>query len=101
LAPNPGLRAYGIEIFCEIYSGIEEMIYSVAEHGDKATGGYNGGVYIKEAEKSALLTASAATDPFGRKPRHFSFVGSDYCYEVLGFSGPTIRVFGSTEDAYA
>jgi hypothetical protein len=34
VAPNPGLRAYGIEMSCEIYSGIEEMIYSVADHGD-------------------------------------------------------------------
>jgi hypothetical protein len=101
VAPNPGLRAYGIEISCEIYSGIEEMIYSVADHGDKATGRYGGGVYIKEAENSALLKAYAATDPVGRKPRHFSFVGSDYCYEVLGFSDPTIRAFGSPEEAYA
>jgi hypothetical protein len=100
LAPNPGLRAYGIEMSCEIYSGIDEMIYSVAKHGDK-TGGYDGGVYIKEADQSTLLKAYATIDPFGRKPRHFSFVGSDYCYEVLGFSEPAIRAFGSPEEAYA
>lgn len=101
VAPNPGLRAYGIEMSCEIYSGIEEMIYSIADHGDKTTGRYDGGVYIKEAENSALLKAYAATDPVGRKPRHFSFVGSDYCYEVLGFSEPIIRAFSSPEEAYA
>lgn len=93
-------RAYGIEISCEIYSGFEEMIYSIADHGD-GTSRYDGGVYIKEAERSALLKAYAATDPFGRKPRHFCFVGSDYCYEVLGFSDPIIRAFDSADEAYA
>jgi hypothetical protein len=100
VAPNPGLRAYGIEIRCEIYAGLEEMIYSVADHGG-GTGCYDGGVYIKEAENSVLLKAYAATDPLGRKPRHFSFVGGDYCYEVLGFSEPAIQSFDSQEDAYA
>jgi hypothetical protein len=100
VAPNPSRRACGIEISCEIYAGFDEMIYSVANHGDSA-GMYDGGVYIKEAENSALLNAYAATDPFGRKPRHFSFVGSDYCYEVLGFSEPMIRPFDTPEAAYA
>ncbi len=100
VAPNPSRRAFGIEIPCEVYAGFDETIYSVADHGDRA-GMYDGGVYIKEAETSALLKAYAAIDPVGRKPRHFSFVGSDYCYEVLGFSGPMIRSFGSPEEAYA
>ena len=100
VAPKPSFRAYGAEISCEIYAGFEEMIYSVADHGGK-TGIYDGGVYIKEAENSALLEAYAATDPVGRKPRHFSFVGGDYCYEVLGFSEPIIRAFDSPEEAYA
>ena len=100
VAPKPSLRSYGVEIRCEIYAGFEEMIYSVADHGDK-TGIYGGGVYIKEAENSALLKAYAATDPVGRKPRHFSFVGGDYCYEVLGFSEPIIRPFDGPEAAYA
>jgi hypothetical protein len=93
-------RAYGIEMSCEIYAGFDEMIYSVADHGDKA-GHYDGGVFIKEAESSALLRAYAATDPVGRKPRHFSFVGMAYCYEVLGFSEPIIRAFDSPDEAYA
>jgi len=100
VAPRPSLRAYGVEMSCEIYAGFEEMIYSVADHGGK-TGIYDGGVYIKEAENSALLKAYTSTDPVGRKPRHFSFVGSDYCYEVLGFAEPTIRAFDSPEEAYA
>lgn len=100
LAPNPGRRAYGIEIDCEIYGGFDEMIYSVADHGDRA-GVYDGGVYVKEAENSALLNAYTAIDPVGRKPRLFSFVGSDRCYEVLGFSEPFIRPFAGPEEAYA
>jgi hypothetical protein len=100
VAPNPSLRAYGIEMSCEIYVGFEEMIYSIADHGGK-TGRYDGGVYIKEAENSALLKAWAAIDPVNQKPRHFSFVGNDYSYEVLGFSEPIIRAFGSPDEAYA
>jgi hypothetical protein len=99
LAPAPGRRAYGLEVPCEVYAGFEEMIYSVADHG--AEGGiYDGGVYLKEAERSALLTAYAAIDPAGRKPRHFSFVGADYCYEVLGFGEPAIQAFASPDEAY-
>jgi hypothetical protein len=100
VAPNPSLRAYGIEMSCEIYAGFDEMIYSIADHGGK-TGAYGGGVYIKEAENSALLKGYAATHPVSRKPRHFSFVGSDYCYEALGFSEPIIRAFDSPDEAYA
>jgi hypothetical protein len=100
VAPNPSIRAYGIEIPCEIYAGFEEMIYSVANHGAKASH-YDGGVYIKEAENSALLKAYTAADPLGRKPRHFLFVGSDRCYEVLGFSEPIIRAFNNPDEAYA
>ena len=100
VAPNPSLRAYGIEMSCKIYAGFEEMIYSVADHGGR-TGFYDGGAYIKEAENSALLKAYAATDPMGRKPRHFLFVGGDYCYEALGFSEPIIRAFNSPDEAYA
>ena len=100
VAPKPSVRAYSAEISCEIYAGFDEMTYSVADHWCK-TGIYNGGVYIKEAENSALLEAYEAIDPFGRKPRHSSFIGSDYGYEVLGFSEPTIRAFDSPEEAYA
>ncbi|UPJ41931.1 hypothetical protein IVB40_32425 [Bradyrhizobium sp. 40] len=89
VAPNPGLRAYGIEMSCEIYSGIEEMIYSVADHGDKTTGRYDGGVYIKEAENSALLKAYAAIDPVGRKPRHFSFVEATTATRCLASPNPS------------
>jgi hypothetical protein len=97
----PGTRAYGVEIFdCQAYVAFEEMIYSVANHGDKA-GNYDGGVYIKEAENSRLLESFENIDPFSRKPRHFSFVGGDYCYETLGFTEPVVRTFASQEEAYA
>jgi hypothetical protein len=100
VAPSPGLRAYSVEIACEIYAGFDEMIYSVAGHG-AGTADYAGHVYVKEARHSALLTAYASVDPIGRKPRHFLFVGADYCYEVLSFSEPIIRTFGHPDEADA
>ncbi len=99
LEGTPGGRAYGLEIRCEIYAAFEEMIYSTAGHGD-GSGGYNGGVYIKEATKSYLLEAFAKNDPIKRKVRHFSFVGGDFCYETLGVGEPIIRTFASKEEAY-
>ncbi|HEY0115949.1 MAG TPA: hypothetical protein VGB54_09525 [Allosphingosinicella sp.] len=100
LSPRPHLRFHGVELACEVYMGIEEIIYSLADHGDPA-GSYDGGVYIKEATTSALLTAYGAADPQQRKGRHFSFVGADYCYETFGFSEPAIRTFANAEEAYA
>lgn len=99
VAPSPDSRAYGVEIRSEVYAAFDEMIYSIADHGGDALA-YDGGIYIKEAENSALLTAYSAIDPVGRKPRHFSFVGSDYCYEVIGLSEPAIRAFATQEEAY-
>jgi hypothetical protein len=99
LASQPGHRAYRIDVSCEIFAGFEEMIYSVSGHGN-SKGVYDGGVYIKEAESSALLTAYATIDPAGRTPRHFLFVGSDYCYEVIGFSEPVITAFRDAAEAY-
>lgn len=99
VAPGSGLRAYGLEIECEIHAGFDEMIYSIADHGEGAT--YDGGVYIKEAERSALISAYAKFDPTNRMPRHFLFVGNDYCYEVLSFSEPVIRAFDTPDEAYA
>jgi hypothetical protein len=97
----PGTRAYGVEILgCQVYAAFEEMIYSIANHGDRA-GVYDGGVYIKEAETSDLLDAFANIDPLNRKPRHFSFVGGDYCYETLGFAEPVVHMFASEDEAYA
>ena len=100
VGPKTSLSAYGIEIRCEIFAAFDEMIHSVADHGG-ASGAYDGGVYVKEAENSALLRAYAATDPISRNPRHFLFVGNDYCYEALGFSEPVIRAFGNPGEAYA
>lgn len=100
VASPPGLRAYGIEIACQIYAGFEEVTYAVSAHGAD-TVVYDGGVYIKEAGQSALLNAYEAIDPVGRRPRHFIFVGSEYCYEALGFSEPVIRAFSTPDEAYA
>lgn len=99
VAPKPSRRAYGVEIACQIYAGFEEMIHSIAQGGFK-TGSYGGGVYIKEAESSALLKTWAEIDPVERKARHFLFVGADFCYEVLGFSEPVVRAFDSPDEAY-
>jgi hypothetical protein len=99
LSPKPHLRHYGVQIRCDAYFGIEEMIYSVADHGG-GTLRYDGGVYIKETDSSALLTTYRVTNPVDRGPRHFSFVGGDYCYEALGLSEPSIRQFASEKEAY-
>jgi len=97
----PGASAYGVEIpDCQIYAAYEEMIYSCADHGDRSRV-YDGGIYIKEAERSQLLKSFERIDPLGRKPRHFLFVGGDYCYETLGFSAPCARAFPGLEEAYA
>jgi hypothetical protein len=97
---TPGTRAYGVEIQCQAYGAFEEMIYSIADHGD-VSGAYDGGVYMKEAANSRLLEAYSEIDPMERKARHFSFVGMDFCYETLGFEVPVIRTFESEEEAYA
>jgi hypothetical protein len=106
-APEPSSRAYGIELPCDIYYGIEEMLHSVAMPAFKS-GSYDGSIYIKEAESSALLNAYSTllrdyrpTDFSRHTPRHFLFVGADLCYEALGIAEPSIRTFRSREEAYA
>ena len=96
----PGVRAYGVEIKCEVFGGFEEMIYSIANHGD-GSGIYRGDVYIKEAENSNLLEAFRNAHPFNRNARQFLFVGDDFCYETLGFAEPVVHTFASKEEAYA
>jgi len=76
------------------------MIYSCADHGDRSRV-YDGGVYIKEAERSQLLKRFERIDPLRRKPRCFLFVGGDYCYEALSFSQPLARAFAGLQEAYA
>jgi hypothetical protein len=107
LAPKPSSRAYGIELPCDIYYGIEEMLHSVAVHGFES-GSYRGGsIYIKEAESSALLSTYSTLlkdyqriDSAKHTPRHFLFVGADLCYQALGISEPIVRTFSSHEEAY-
>lgn len=97
---SPGSRAYGVQIRSEAYSAFEEMIYSVAPHGD-AGSRYDGSVYIKEAISSRLLEVYAEIDPFKRNVRHFLFVGTDFCYEAISAGEPIIRTFKGREEAYA
>lgn len=97
---KPGSRAYRIEVDCEIYAAFDEMIYSIARHGN-GTGAYDGGVYIKEAEDSALLKHYDNNDPIRRKVRHFLFVGGELCYETLGTKEPIISPFLSIDEAVA
>ena len=96
---NLGPRAYGVDISCVAYAAYEDALYSCADHGGGALS-YDGAVFVKEADQSMLLTAYEATVPWMGKPRHFSFVGTDFCYETLGFEAPVVRAFASREDAY-
>ncbi len=102
----PGRRAYGVAIDCIVYGSFDEMMYSTSRHGGR-TGDYGGGVYIKQARRSLLMEELTRLQPaYGllnanRMPRHFLFVGGDYCFETLGFEEPVIRVFASEDDAFA
>jgi hypothetical protein len=97
---NPGERSHGVTVSCEAYAGFEEMIYSVADHG-MAARFYYGQTDIREARRSVFLDAYVAADPLGRIPRHFLFVGTDFCYEVLSDAVSEIRAFPSKDEAYA
>lgn len=93
-----GGQAYGVEIKCEMYGAFEEMIYSVAF--DDGSAGYDGTVYIKEAETGDWWTPFKKFHP-NLEARRFLFVGGDYCFETIGFTEPKVRVFASAEEAYA
>jgi hypothetical protein len=95
----PRKRAFGVQIKCEAYLTVEEMIYSVADHGG-GTAAYDGTVYLKEASQSRVRDAYKITDPLHRGVRHFLLVGSDFCYETIGFDDPVVRRFASVEAAY-
>ncbi len=95
-----GSRAYAVQVRCDIYSAYEEFIYSIADHG-RARPYDNRGVYIREAEKSRAIDTLAQLHPAKRGARQFSFVGSDFCYETIGFHEPVVRAFSSREEAYS
>lgn len=99
LEAPPRRRAFGVLIKCEAYLAIEEMIYSVADHGG-STSFYDGTIYLKEATSSRLLDSYEMVDPMHRKARHFLFVGSDFCYETVGFEEPVVQQFESVDAAY-
>ncbi len=97
---KPASRSFRIEVDCQVYFAVEEMIHSIAGHGDHS-GKYDGSIYIKEATASRLLEVFTRVDPTKRKTRHFLFVGMDYCYETLGFGEPVLHEFPDAETAYA
>lgn len=86
--------AFGVQVSCQAYFAFERALYSTA------AGVYDGGVYLKEADSSQLLSAFDSATSSRAKPRHFSFVGADFCYETVGFRAPVIRAFESREEAY-
>jgi hypothetical protein len=95
----PRKRAFGVQIKCEAYLAVEEIIYSVADHGG-VTSTYDGTVYLKEASQSRARDAYKAADPGHRSVRQFLFVGIDFCYETIGFHDPVVQQFSSIEAAY-
>jgi hypothetical protein len=100
LEADPGSRAWGLEVPCQAYFAVEASIYAKADHGDPARV-LDQPAWLKEAERSQLLSAHAAVVRTRRSPRHFAFVGSEFCYETLGFGEPVVRALASREDAWA
>lgn len=96
--PSPGRRAYGVAAMCIAYAAYDEMLYSVASHGEGLR--YDGGVYLKEAQGSLWLKAHAEIDPLERRLRHFCLVGGEICCEFLSIQPPEIVVFADEVDAY-
>ena len=89
--------AFEIEVAIEAYTCVEEAAYSIANHGDNGAA-YDGTVYLKEAASSKALEAYAALPVAMPNPRHFLFVGGDYCYETIG-GEPLVRRLETFENA--
>lgn len=83
-----------------IVFSVEEMLYSIINHEDD-TGNYDGGVYIKETDRSALLTRLAEDDPLQRQFRHFLLVGLNTCVEIVDTEAPVVRDHSSYDAAMA
>lgn len=88
---------FRIEIDCEMYFGVEEMIYSTAGHAGSSANTRKS--YIRQATSSRMLDFWRENDPFERSAKHFIFVGADFCYECLGLSDPVIYVFRTEAEA--
>jgi hypothetical protein len=97
LEADPGLRAWGLEVPCLAYFGVEAAVWRKAGHGEP----YDGAAYLRAAERSQLLAAHAKVARTKRTARHFGFVGSEFCYETLGFGEPVIRPFASRDNAWS
>lgn len=94
LEGDSGTRAYGVQVSCQAYFVLERALYSMA------AGANDSDVYLKEADSSRLLSIFGAATSLRARPRHFSLVGADLCYETHGFRAPVIRAFESREEAY-
>lgn len=95
---NPGTtRAYGIKIEPLIHAGYDDLIYHGATWQVESHF-YDDGVYIKEAEQSALLSRYA-DDQFLGEVRHFLFWSNTDCYEVLSREKPEIITFSGLDEA--
>jgi hypothetical protein len=100
LEAEPGSRAWGLEVSCQAYFAVEAKIWAKAGHGERAAAP-DGAAWLREAERSQLLAAHAALVRARRTPRHFGFVGDEFCYETLGFGEPVVRAFAGRDEAWA
>lgn len=96
-APS-GRRAYGVAVECLAYAAYDEMVHSIASHGEGLA--YDGGVYIKEAQASVWLKAHTEADPLARRLRHFALVGTEICCEFISVAPPRIVAFSEQDEAY-
>jgi hypothetical protein len=66
-------RLFRIEADCQVYFAVEEMLISIAPHGD-GLGRYDVNIYIKEATASGLMNAFTRVDPEKFKGRRHGLV---------------------------
>jgi hypothetical protein len=93
------LRVHTVEFpGARVVFSVEEMLYSIINHADD-TGSYDGGAYIKEADRSALLARLAEDDPMQRQFRHFLLVGLNTCVEIVDTDAPIVRDHEDFESA--
>ena len=85
------LRVHSVDFpSAQAVFAVEEMLYSIINHREDG-GAYDGEVYIKETDRSALLSKLSESDPQGRSFRHFLLVGLNTCVEVVDTEAPVVR----------
>ncbi|AAK23704.1 hypothetical protein EIB18_09180 [Caulobacter vibrioides] len=93
------LRVYSVDFpGARVVFAVEEMLYSIINHDD-GTGNYDGGVYLKETDRSAVLARLAEDDPMQRRFRHFLLVGLNTCVEIVDTHEPIVRTHADYESA--